>query len=562
MKKITLKELQIRNFKGVKSKKLKFSEKNYFFGKHGSGKTTIFDAFIWTLFGKDSQGKSDFQIKPIGQSKVETEVICLLDVNGDELKISRIFREKYTKEGIFSGNETIIQVNDIVYKSNEYQKYINDIISEDLFKLLTSITYFMSLHWEKQRQLLYSLIPNISDSDIATTDEFKKILEHLKGVEIEKYVKDIEQKIRNTEKEIDTIPSRIDEAKQSIPSDDTNFIALELELDSLLDIDKSNEKIKKQREEIEQKITSERKKHEERYITQKQSISDIEQQKRIALSNLSEATTKYQLKEKQIQDLRNDYQAKHGIKFVPGVCPINKSVCNVEGVFKSETEFNKEKAEELQAINVKGKQLVAELEELKNAIEQLQAKYDSIIIPTVDFVAFDDSKLRSTMPEYKPENPRIKEIQMLLGQKEYIEKQIARVEELEKEQKDISERIIKLRKTKNVCDAFIKRKSEIAVEKINDLFEHTTWKLYETLINGNEVPCCNAYVGDIPFFGALNTASRMNVGIDIINTFSKFNDTYCPVFADNMESCTEPIDCVSQTVYLVVDKNEKELILK
>jgi DNA repair exonuclease SbcCD ATPase subunit len=48
-------ELNIRNFKGVRSFDLcPGGESISIHGDNASGKTTVYDAFLWLLFGKDS----------------------------------------------------------------------------------------------------------------------------------------------------------------------------------------------------------------------------------------------------------------------------------------------------------------------------------------------------------------------------------------------------------------------------------------------------------------------------------------------------------------------------
>ena len=60
MQKIVLKSLSLTNFKGARSQEIVFSEQGTVIsGENGTGKTTIFDAFLWLLFGKDSSGRSD-----------------------------------------------------------------------------------------------------------------------------------------------------------------------------------------------------------------------------------------------------------------------------------------------------------------------------------------------------------------------------------------------------------------------------------------------------------------------------------------------------------------------
>ena len=64
--KITLNRLTLENFKGVESFTLAADGRSCMvLGDNGVGKTTLMDAFLWLLFGKDSQGKADFAIKTL-----------------------------------------------------------------------------------------------------------------------------------------------------------------------------------------------------------------------------------------------------------------------------------------------------------------------------------------------------------------------------------------------------------------------------------------------------------------------------------------------------------------
>ncbi len=56
MRKIEVKSMSVKNFKGCKSLDISFSSVTNIYGRNASGKTTVADAFSWLLFGKDSQG--------------------------------------------------------------------------------------------------------------------------------------------------------------------------------------------------------------------------------------------------------------------------------------------------------------------------------------------------------------------------------------------------------------------------------------------------------------------------------------------------------------------------
>jgi DNA repair exonuclease SbcCD ATPase subunit len=95
MKNIQLKELNLINFKGILRQKIKFDKNTNIFGDNGTGKTTIFDAFTWLLFGKDSTDRKDFEIKTLDTNntvipKIEHEVSAIIYVEEEEIIIKKI----------------------------------------------------------------------------------------------------------------------------------------------------------------------------------------------------------------------------------------------------------------------------------------------------------------------------------------------------------------------------------------------------------------------------------------------------------------------------------------
>ena len=83
--KIQLIKLRINHFKGIKSLEVDFGGTTNIRGDNATGKTTIMDAFLWLLFGKDSTDRKEFEIKHIsvngnGSPKfAEVEGILLVD---------------------------------------------------------------------------------------------------------------------------------------------------------------------------------------------------------------------------------------------------------------------------------------------------------------------------------------------------------------------------------------------------------------------------------------------------------------------------------------------------
>ncbi|MBP7398205.1 MAG: AAA family ATPase [Chitinophagales bacterium] len=66
--KISLKKLSLLNFKGIRQRTIEFNDVTNIFGKNEAGKTTLFDASLWVLFGKDSTDRKDFAIKTLDEN--------------------------------------------------------------------------------------------------------------------------------------------------------------------------------------------------------------------------------------------------------------------------------------------------------------------------------------------------------------------------------------------------------------------------------------------------------------------------------------------------------------
>lgn len=126
-KEIKLLKLELRNFKGIKHFILDTQGENVkVYGDNATGKTTLFDAFIWLLFDKDSQNKKDFQIKTLTKenkpiSGLNHEVSGLFLVDGAELSLKKVYSEKWTKkrssaEAVFSGHTTDYFINEVPSK--------------------------------------------------------------------------------------------------------------------------------------------------------------------------------------------------------------------------------------------------------------------------------------------------------------------------------------------------------------------------------------------------------------------------------------------------------------
>lgn len=224
---IILKSITLENFKGCKNKTYKFGLLTRIFGANASGKTTIFDALAWLLFNKDSLGSEKFSIRPLEKDgttihNVEIKVSAVFDVDGREMEFTKVQKEKWVKKrgadtAELQGNENLYEVDGYPRTEKDYKAAISDLVSEDLFKMLTNPTYFPSLKWKDQRDILMRFVSDVSDYELAKDKpEFAELLLELQKAPSTDDIKNKYQKSLNEWKKKQTeIPVRIDESEKS-----------------------------------------------------------------------------------------------------------------------------------------------------------------------------------------------------------------------------------------------------------------------------------------------------------------------------------------------------------
>lgn len=251
MKGMKIKSISLQNFKGCKDKTYDFNGKNVSVsGANATGKTTILDAFWWLLFNKDSLGNEKFSIRPLDTDgnvvhNIEIKVAAILDVNGRDVEFIKTQKEKWVKKRgtdttELAGNENIYEIDGYPKTEKEFKERISDIISEDIFKMITNPAYFPNLKWKEQREVLMRFIDDVSDYDLASKEpQFEGLLEEIMKAPSTDDIKSKYQKsLTEWKKRQSELPVRIDEiSKQKV---DVDISELELGKKAVIELIKSN----------------------------------------------------------------------------------------------------------------------------------------------------------------------------------------------------------------------------------------------------------------------------------------------------------------------------------
>ncbi|HHO6498457.1 TPA: AAA family ATPase, partial [Staphylococcus aureus] len=244
-------KLTISNFAGIKEEKFNFDGKDAkIYGNNATGKTTTATALQWLLFDKGLDGSTkSFNPVPLNEQNEENyelipTVFAEFEIDGKITTFKKESHPKYTinqkknrKE--YSRSRTKKQyINDESIKVKDYKARIDELIDEDVFKLITNPQAFNLLDWKKRRSLLFEIAKPINDEDvIKTNDDFKELNNILGDHEIETKKKILTDKIKQINKDIKDIPIRINQTqqnKQDVPEfDNDRYTIIKQEIEQL-----------------------------------------------------------------------------------------------------------------------------------------------------------------------------------------------------------------------------------------------------------------------------------------------------------------------------------------
>ena len=232
MTEIKIKRLSLENFKCHNRLVLDFMGGNAsIYGDNASGKTSIYDALTWLLFGKDSagNGEKNIEIKPLdGNGDVKdhdalTAVEAVLDVNGEEVSLRRTYKEVWTtkrgsSQATYDGNTSEYYVSGVPCKRNAFQDKVNELVDEETFRMLTSVSYFANgISWQARRAELFKVAGVKDDSEIlATNAQFAPLVESLGKLSLEDYKKKLLAEKRKFDGAKTEVPARISECQKTI----------------------------------------------------------------------------------------------------------------------------------------------------------------------------------------------------------------------------------------------------------------------------------------------------------------------------------------------------------
>ena len=429
MKDIKIKKLALENFKSHKNLTIEFDGRNAsIYGDNATGKTSVYDALTWLLFGKDSKGNGEknIEIKPLdanGEIRdhfAETAVEAVLLVDGEEIALKRTLKEIWTTkrgscEQTYDGNTSEYYIDGVPVKKYTFTDKVNELVSEDTFRLLTSVSHFADgISWQDRRAVLFKVASVADDAYIMAQDaRFLPLAEAMGKHCVEDYKKKLISDKRCLTSDKTEIPARISECQKTISDvQGIDFAAARAEVDLL---NAQRESLEAQIIAIEHDTASDNKRTEireaklalyqlevdnkayrARQATNAPDLAGLRNnltrlQTQLGAKNFSRSAEMDYVKslDKEIADARERWITVNGESFAGGQCPTCGQALPAEQLKAAKDNFEAQKAKRLREIeqtaNASKNAKAAAEDRIETATQEL-AVLESEIIKATDAI--------------------------------------------------------------------------------------------------------------------------------------------------------------------------------
>lgn len=661
MKQIQFKKLRLLNFCGIRNAEYEFGDElTIIKGKNGLGKSTIANAILYTLFGKDINGNSldiktfDKDHNIIREIPHEVELTVRVHCIGEEGASNQviILKRKLTDSWDVDKctNTYKYFVNGDICTANDYCNVVDSICPYDAFRLCSSSRHFVCLSWQEQRNKLQALVGNISTDDITQGDEkFDFVVEALRKQDIDKYVHHLKYSRKEVQDQLDSVPIRLEELNKSLPkAQDWEALATEkaqlneklvelankiqeirtggadkVRLDAIRKKIDFAEKRKRNMEQSAMNLSTElATKHQSDVITaniavkKAQSlVDDLKATMRGYTESEIHAKDKKEECERKVVDINNRLdelsKSRWSWNAEDGICPHCGQPLPAEDVERikkeSKDRFNEHKSNASKKIQEEFNGIQQEYTDAKNILEKLdndrmvttnqlvkanktlkeaefkkrevdaekpktyeqilaeKEEYQQVVKELADLQAELDkpseteetSKMLTELEkEREPIGIRYNEVLELLGKKEAFDRITARIAEINEDKLTYRAQLDELDKQLDVVREYNQKADQLIEDRVNEHFRFVKWSMFKTNLKGEREATCECYHDGVPY-RRLNTAAKVNAGIDIAYTFAKYNEIEVPMLLDECESVNHPICRGGQQIRMVVTTDDE-----
>lgn len=234
MKSVTLKRMGLKNYRcfyGTRVFHADFGEKTRISGKNGSGKSTVMNAVMEVLTGKNSDNTQPDNVRPIVDDKeldsVEVERTIVLNIDGRDAEIKKITKQKKERrDGVMvpvpGSNVNSYEIDGIAFPQKKYNEWISEnICKSEFLPVLCNPNVFLSL---KSTSDMRTFLENITGFDLqeyikSLGSEFAEVEEITKGHTVEQVMKTLNTQLKKQREQTQKKETEYNYEKGKVPAD-------------------------------------------------------------------------------------------------------------------------------------------------------------------------------------------------------------------------------------------------------------------------------------------------------------------------------------------------------
>lgn len=536
---------------------------------------------------------------------------------GKTVKLKKSYIEEWPKRGAakgqYAGSKTHYFVDDLEVKAGEYNSVVDELVDPELFKLLTNPHYFTeTLSWQERRKTLVKIAGNLNVTPAPELDAM------MGDRPFDNFYSLAKQNVKTTQKQLDGMPYAISEAQRMIPAElpqMPDVAVLEKQRDELenqiqtLKNDDSANATRREIAELETKIAEGRSRHVAEVNAENEKfqngINRLEtelREKKKERDSLADVCQRVErevadLSERKANKLADWHNVKDSVWTGSDTCPTCGQKLPPEQIESAKANFNTWRSNNLERLVSEGKVLAKQIAENQATINESNAVIETLtadIIILGSRIEKGNGMLKpcnyETQIEYKQLNGRLIDLKNKLAnnadteksgkldaltaqldsvkqqiedagriklQIEQAETQKKHVAELQDQQKKIAADLGTWEKVVALCEEHVKKQARALETAVNGKFKIAKFRMFAMQKNGEEAECCDVVYPN----GSTNlsTGERLQTGIDIISTLSKYYGVAAPIWIDNAEGVTLPIETDTQIIRMIVSPGDEKL---
>lgn len=201
--------------------------------------------------------------------------------------------------------------------------------------------------------------------------------------------------------------------------------------------------------------------------------------------------------------------------------------------------------------------LLAQKPEYAEVCEQIKALEAKMKVPSLkEEAAAMIEDFRKNLAEASKER---KNLLKQLAVKEQYDKVAKQIEGIKKERKALQEQLDDYDEKLKAANDYQHKACKVLEENVNKHFGLVKWSMFRRQLDGTEKPWCECSVDGVPY-SDLNSAAKINAGLDIIDALKRYYEADVPCVIDNAETVLEPLYAGGQQIRLTVTEDENIII--